>query len=259
MKAIITGIGKTGTTVIGQKTSNALGLNYIHEPKDHGKIKSFEKLKSGVIKINIYYINDIVFSQFDKKVLVVRDPRDTFISMLLFNLYRPWEGQTERIKKIIDLLKGKELNPQGMSTIGLFNKINSPKISEFNLQHFARMHNDMVSFAENHPDYYLLRYEDFIQGNLVEYEKYIGCKKSIKFNENVLGGFNYVTRTKAKDNWKNWLLEEDRKVLEPLLLGYMKTFNYMDNWEPNTSPKIMPENCSEYVRKIVNSRRKDKI
>lgn len=246
MKVIVTGIGKTGTTGLATMLANGLKLRYVHEPKAKVAYQKLWSLSSGVVKINIYYIKDQLFGSFDKKVLLHRDPRDRFISALLFNT-RAIEDQ-ERLATIVQLLKEKEEDPKSHSVISLYRAFYPPYVPVFSPEQHITLYDDMINFAKAHSDYYQFKYEDWIDDDLESLESYLG-QPVAGASKRVTGPQQIVTRTKQYGDWKNWFLPEDVEHFKPMFDPYMKFCGY-EGWELSDERKIQPEFASQYVRRI---------
>lgn len=249
MKVIVTGIGKTGTTGLATMIANAFGVPYIHEPKAKQVYRKLWNCGSAVVKINIYYINDKLFDPFNKKVLLHRDPRDRFISGLLFNLISlKHKPDPDRVTRSIECLQKKESDPTSLSVRELFERLYVPYLNEFSPQQHIQLYDDMIAFSKAHPDYFSYKYESWIDGELVPLEEYLETKLE-GVSAEVPTPQQKVVRTKKYGDWKNWFLPEDVEYFKPLFQKYMDHCGYHD-WTLSESPVIPSQFSSEYVRKL---------
>ena len=260
MRVIVTGVGKTATTAVGVMLSEAFKVPYIHEPKNKKSIAKFPKTikKPGaVVKVNIYYINDSVFDSFDKKILMLRDPRDRLISNLLFCNYQTWLGDEKRAKRFVEKFRQKEVDPSSVSVRELLESFQP--IPSFNAQSTLSLNKDTIEFAKKHPDYLWFRYEDFVADRLAGVEDYCGVELSPAKDVDVGKRFNHVIRSKGTGAWRHWFLPSDVEYFKPYLNEYMDFFNYGPQfWDTVKQEErtIHPENCSLYLKRIINHRRK---
>src|SRR5437763_8059030 len=124
MKIVIAGLPKTGTTRIFYKIRNSLEdpvremfepSSYEPEPADTEQSVLAKKL------IAPKHVAELTsFEGFDKKIAIVRDPRDWVISMLLYDVFSlPIHENPEAIRQILDLLRRKEEIPSAVSVLEL--------------------------------------------------------------------------------------------------------------------------------------------
>ena len=106
----------------------------------------------------------------------------------------------------------------------------------------------MIIYYNGHPDVFILRYEDYVDGKLEAVNKYLKLNLTIadKVPE------KRVVRSRAYGNWKNWFTPEDIDYFRSSYLTYMNQFGYPDTWDLNDVPVIDPETSSRYVRRLIN-------
>ena len=263
-KIVIAGTSKSGTTALYFKIKNSMprfarGTFEIrrYEPR------FFDNIFGVVAKIFCHYKKEDLdtYKDFDKKILLVRDPRDIAISTLLYGGGFEWiyNKDKERILEWINLIMEKEKNPSSVSVKNLGEYLlNNEGVNPF-FKHFERMIKETVNFRERYKDYFMLKYEDLIRGEISSLEDYLGFKL---VEHNTVGNkFSRVVRTKGSDNWRNWFTEEDIAFFKSLLTEYLEKFEYnAADWKLNENPKILPEHASGYVLRILNERREgDKL
>jgi len=277
MKIVIAGLGKSGTTGLFFKVKNSLpeDTKCLFEPRRH--IPTAEDLKVTVLAKILLYDPERIdygsFDDFDKKVFIVRDPRDRVISQLLYEVWNSFYGDKKKIAAFLHLLEKKESDPFAVSVLGILGVIKknkkhnfwkSPKLSkvrekskelEFWISNlYGRNFNLSMDFYNRHPDYFLIKYEDFVAGRIGNLEDHLGFRL---FAAPVVDReYGRVVRTQKSGDWKNWFLKQDIKFFRPRFLSFMEKYGYLDNWELNKEPKILPEYSSGYVRRISEERRK---
>ncbi|MFO7614546.1 MAG: hypothetical protein R6W71_07910 [Bacteroidales bacterium] len=198
--------------------------------------------------------NSEKYDFFNQKILLTRDPRDHIISRLLYlpynialgltNYYVPEPEQV--LNGLLDLLEKKEKDPHSVSMIELVNQANRLTIDKYL--------DNMISYYDRHPDIFILRYEDYVDGKLEAVSKYLRLNLAIaeKVPE------TRVVRSRAYGNWKNWFTPEDIDHFRNSYLSYMNVFDYPDTWDLNKAPVIDPETSSHYVRKLITEARDTK-
>jgi len=262
MKILIAGFAKTGTTGLFFKIRNSINGNcrelfeartYKHDLDDDKKTV----LAKVLIGAGNYEWNYKSYSSFDKKILIIRDPRDTFISYLVYRiLHSRFLNDKVRVELFIDLLRKKEESPDSVNVldiVSLFYKLSERYFDDAIFKNDTiNQTNFLIDFLEYYNDFFILRYEDFVDEKLDELEKYLGFKLS--GSSEVIKDLQRVVRTKSYGNWKNWFTNKDVEYFKPLFKNFMNHFSYDDEWELNKEKKILPEHCSKYVKRIVEER-----
>src|SRR3989339_83275 len=252
MKILIAGLPKSGTTALFFKIKDSLSKDFrlLFEPKEYQEEKNPNVLAK--ILIDPYVkINTKSFSNFDKKIVILRDPRDKMVSHFLYSFYhKPFFNNPQFIKKIIQLLQKKEKNPDSVSFRELLDvrgKFISPYYSPTKEENYYDYYD---KFIEENKDFFIVRYEDIVENKLTQLENYLG------FNLNkvtqVDKSLKRVERTKARGDWKNWFTNEDVRYFKPVFEKFMRKYGYWDDWTTNVKKKIPSEFGSGYVKRIVN-------
>ena len=114
------------------------------------------------------------FRGFDKKIMLVRDPRDNIVSRLLYAPCATAEIRNDKAKiaVVINALLAKEAQPRSVSVQDLF----------YLLRHLAgrkaaaplsAVHDMALDFHRAHDDFLVYKYEDFIAGRYAAVEDYL--------------------------------------------------------------------------------------
>lgn len=282
-KIVIYGQYKTGTTACFIKIRNSLSSypreifeksEYISLPDDNLKpvlakviippnhnafsIKSCSETQF-IQLIQKAEIGLSSFETFDKKILLIRDPRDWIISGALFlpQEYEVIYNDSEATHNILELIRKKELSPKTVSFIEIMNEIlsYSNKTVEDTIPELIRGHHSyFFNFEKNLNNYVRWRYEDLVENKSIEVEKYFGFKfiKSDKQDER----FKHVPRTKSYGNWRDWFTPSDVEFFKPLMSEYIEHYGYDMEWRLNLIQQINPDHASKYVENTVNLKRK---
>lgn len=200
------------------------------------------------------------FIKFDKKILIVRDPRDWIISGLLFLIQQfPEIYSNEKVlSEILGLLEQKEKSPESVSVVQIAELV-LRELPNRNLEIMIKwiklQHELVYKFEETLDDYYLIKYEDFVDGNIQQLQQYLGFELE---GDAVVDDMEraHIPRTKSYGNWRDWYLKEDIKMFKPVFKGYLERYGYSDDWETNTERDIDPKHCSIYVKGTLVKRRK---
>lgn len=271
MNVLIVGRAKTGTTVVSKTIENSLEgeSSYSLEPKDLSHFFQPENYRTGVnhvTKIIYEHWNLIPRSRmalicnetplkFDKRVFIVRDPRDELLSRLLYFI-RPWTDANgchpEKNGAWIEALKKKESNPAAISflqMVTIFDEIYDTKMHSQVLQErgFQQFFNFTTKKETNG---FTLRYEDFIVGEVEPLEHYLDQKLTDKRDVGVL---SRTRRSASFNNWKSFFTEEDIAVLKPIYADLLQSMGYSD-WELDSVDRLPADENSEYASRLVSQR-----
>jgi len=264
-KIVIFGQYKSGTTALLFKIRNSLPKNtrmllepqaYIPKRND-SKIFVLAKVIAGISdgkEIADYKS----FMHFDKKIYLVRDPRDWIVSGILFILQQETAiyNNDNNVRKIIKILEKKEEDPKSISVVKLLEHIIS-LIPGQSIEEVRRWMIDqycwLFEFERRLDNYCTIKYEDFVDDKLTEVERYLGIE--LAGAAEVDDQNRHVVRTKSYGDWRNWYTEKDIDFFRPIFRKYMDNFGYEDDWKLNEEQVIKPEFCSEYVEKTIIMRR----
>ena len=261
MKILIAGLAKTGTTGLLYLIVNSLKgkPRIIFEPKTCPNDLDHRGDVTAKILIGSPGLDPSAFSHFDKKVTIVRDPRDRMISSFLYaQFHGNYLNDDKSVIIVHEILKRKENNPTGVSIREILTTIGSvtgaEKAADSQLVGIERALARFDEYVAVNPDSLLYRYEDFVSGNFSPLEEYLGF--TIAGKAEVPGNLRRVVRTKGYGDWRNWFTEADvdtyRKVVSPWLEKYGYDAN---DWQLNAAPVIDASHCSEYFLRLVSEQR----
>jgi hypothetical protein len=267
---LIAGLAKTGTTALFFKISNSLAVSpeiaakttLLFEPTTYSGSQNNRVLSKIIIAPNSPFtlwgenrvsrwVDFQCFNDFSKKILLIRDPRDRLISGLLYSSQGlEFRSNPKAVESFISLLQKKEQNPRAVSVLELVQaRINSQNLTleEWKNTLCASL-NFFLNFRLTHPDYFNLKYEDFVDGKTADLEAFLGFP--LIGAAEVQKSYDRVVRTKAYGDWKKWFTEEDIAFFKPLFQPFMRKFGYEDSWDLPEHQVIVPQHGSDYIRRI---------
>ena len=259
-RILVVGNGKSGTTALYFRIKKSLPGDAagFFEPVCFEEIeKSAPQLGHTIAKVLLPVeagFLEQLGAFFNKKILIVRDPRDIIVSSLLYTgAYEVmWKRKPEQILECLDLLRTKETNPFSLPVIALLQRL----LDKADLTGYADWISHRVSFTvrlSENPSFFLFKYEDLITDRLSSLEDYLGFP--LTSDTDIDKEFSRVVRTKKSASWKDWFLEEDIEFFKPLFAESIRKFDYDQDWSLNAEWKILPAHSSEYFRRLVNERR----
>ena len=189
------------------------------------------------------------FDSYDKKIHIVRDPRDRLVSALLYGgaFHTMHHRDVSEIKDFINTLEEKEEKSRDISVLEML------ELTHRNLDELLSLVKHNLSFYARYSHYFLIKYEDFIESKIGQLENYLGF--SLLPQTQIPSHLNRVIRTKSKGAWSLWFTQKDVEFFKPHFKDYMSTFDYNDDWQIEPFEKIPSAHCSEYVKKVLNEKR----
>ncbi|OIJ18525.1 hypothetical protein BKP45_13240 [Anaerobacillus alkalidiazotrophicus] len=272
MNILVVGKPKTGTTVISKNIQNSIpNASYYLEPSNERFFLSYPPEngnKLNVVKV-LYeqYTKDILQKvinndypfKFDKIIFIIRDPRDEFISSLMywiFNYIRTVkEPKLSHIKEWQELVKQKEINPGSISAVQLNEKvveISNRNFLQYQILFFKDYYNFLQKLSTNH---YILRYEDFIQYKIGSLEKYLGF--SLLSSRDV-GHLKRTNRSGNYNNWKTFFTDQDIKFFRHHLEKEMANVGYTD-FQLTPVNKLNEQHFSIYLNNLIHEATQTRI
>lgn len=197
------------------------------------------------------------FIAFDKTIIIVRDPRDWFISGLLFlPQMRPTiYDNLETMTQIISVLKQKESDPRSVSLQEIFQVFASDTngVEWIELVNWIKyFHRDHINFEKRLHQPFRLYYENFIDNRVADLESYLELSLPTSFE--LHPSHDHVPRTRSYGNWRDWFTPADVTFFKPIMQPYMDHYGYTDDWTLNPIPSIDATVSSEYVQSTVAKR-----
>ena len=272
MDILVFGQGKSGTTVIAKAIQHSLpGATFLMEPKTKQALTR-QKMGPRVVKIlygqwagNFAGLTRVLRNEasvrFDRLVKIIRDPRDQAISFLLYNFYecaRDAKTSEAQLLEIVALFREKERSPAAKSFTAVCEEINrimlwngfssSWLLRDSGLVGNRAYWNYLESLGQRG---HLLRYEDFMRGELAPLETYLGIKLSPRRE---VDEYRRTKRSASWENWREFFTPEDVALLRPLLRDLLDEMGYPD-WQLRPVAQLNPEYFSEYLVKLMREAR----
>ncbi len=156
MRVIIAGLGKSGTTAALYAVRSAMPADtqILFEPRRVIEVQAVNAVAKVLLNPR-FSIEDAFYRQFDKMVLLVRDPRDVLISKLLYRTFgsRALHDDPAKLDQYLDLLRAKEANPRVVSLLrinALYEKLSGP--TQHSDEGRERLLSGATSFHDAFPD-----------------------------------------------------------------------------------------------------------
>lgn len=252
---LIAGLHKTGTTGLYSALRSALptaGHFYLFEPKSPETFQAlgrYAPYDSIIAKVLVNRLDDcaIRYGDFDRRVMMVRDPRDMVVSRLLF---RPMLGSVsyhidvENLQPFIRALREKEEDPARHSVKSLHELADRLGIGKSGWPQLAQQMSRQTKLIDNE-DFFVLHYEDFVTDRLAAVSDYVGVPIENRQDPDD-GWTSHIRRSMGYNDWKHWFLDEDAEFFGEMFADYMSRFGYRD-WERVADPWIDPATSGDYL------------
>lgn len=255
---LIIGAPKSGTTALLYKLKVALGGSDVAEYFEPAQLEQINKAvtkhqKSVTKVVAINAIDPQSVSNFSKIIVIPRDPRDQFISSMLYEaaFHALYDKDDALILEFYNKLCKKAERPQDINCTDLWGTYVSCSLP---LDEFVKRNEYLRTFYRS-SDAFVLTYEDFINNNVVKLEHYLGV--SLHQATEVPNQFKRVIRTKGSGSWKDWLTYDDLRFFKENFSKYYHDFDYLNlDWDLRHH-KIDKTFASEYFLKTLNEKRNE--
>lgn len=251
MRVLIVGEGKSGTTALMRSISAALGdPDEMFEPgamtpEDLGPNPLVVKKLLLSWKQNETQLLD----SFDKRILIIRDPRDRLISHLLYDAYnRAPEVSPANRDKWLRLLDRKSEKPASITLVHLLNtwwRLSGADL----MSHYVRANDRINSFRRRTSGQFeVITYEDYVDGHFGDLNSYLGLDLAPGV---VADDETRVARSGTYAEWRHWFTKHDVKVFRPMTDAWLNRHGYdSKDWELGRPREIRPEKSVEYVSNL---------
>ena len=252
MKIVIAGAARSGTTALYYALKQSLPRNYAHkfEPRRYAPKPGESGVLAKIIINSVDRIED--FDCFDKRIYLIRDPRDVVVSLVLYRIYNarePVDGGA--LDHYLRGIEQKQRDPAAISLVELQSRL--APLLPIKIPAQSSREARATDFGARHPDYFVYRYEDLIAVQFGELERYLGF--AITFNGHVDGKHQRVARVKEAGGWRDWFTEADVEYYRPLFQDFLTKYGYELDWTLNPNPRIRPAHSTLYVARMLEEGR----
>ena len=258
MRVVVVGLGKSGTTALVYAIRSAMTADteLLFEPKRYVEVKA-GSVAAKVLLHPRFPLDPAFYRQFDRIVLIVRDPRDILVSKGLYRVYggTPLHADLPKLEQYVELLRAKERDPRSvpfMRILGLFASLNGrPFNPDLGI---ARRLDDVVQFQQGFPACLVYPYEAMVENRFGAVAEFLSLPAQAMTPE-VPSSLSRVARSRRAGSWRDWFCPEDVDQYRPLFAAFMRRYGYADDWTLSGAPRIPADEASEYVLRLARERR----
>jgi hypothetical protein len=178
---------------------------------------------------------------FSHKILLLRDPRDFYISQLQNKIaQRPELARNPVfVDDLLAIFKAKQEIPQVIELAAIA-RLFDAQLHSFFADTFAQL-TKIEELMQQLPDWQVVYHEDLQAGNLKAVNRYLGV---------VVKAAGQASQANAAQ-WRNWFTSKDVANLRGDLSPLLNRFGYDDQWELAATPTISAAESWEYVAGLV--------
>jgi len=265
MKIMILGTGKTGTTAMvykvagglpdGQAFSGGKPGKYLGEYENAVYKHTYNERKGKTFDL---YKEHLEKEQYDRKIWMARDPRDTTVSRMLYRWQRGTKGQKDQYRNHLNLVLQKEKDPASIPFYEICRCIGFngwPLTIEEVVEEERIRYQRMTDYVKNlGGDWFLFTYEDMVAKRFGVLNDYLGFEVNANGEVPKSTGKTKVIRKKATGDWRHWFTAEDVELFKPAFLPYMECIGYdCQDWALDANPVIEPQYSSEYMQRLAQN------
>ena len=250
---LVLGLPRSGTTYLYFKIFHSLGskVRTLFEPSQLTEEDKSSPFLAKSLVTRAFELKS--FQNVATKVLILRDPRDWWVSRVLYSPYVKGEfsANEQQVARALELAVRKEADPRAVSLSELATAMGAEPAQEIQLA--KTLYRRLQAVIASCPDMLVVRYEDLLQGNKSRLEQHLGfeLQNTVKLGN----GYQHVRRRARFGDWKNWFTEADVELLKPCLDPYVQEHGY-GTWLLASRPIIQPEHASVYLERLIAQRRK---
>jgi hypothetical protein len=274
VKIVIYGLSRSGTSALFYKVRNSLppGTISLFEPASYGLRDQLKERLRALLRGRL--MPDVLakvlpcdptpvrigdFDDFDRQVLIVRDPRDRLVSDLLYRSYHASFGcADEDAMHLLKLLRRKEAEPLSVPLLRLIEAVEARQSGAASLPRWISAYREQtvtlpLAFHDRRPGLSIFRYEQMVDGQFGTLEGLLGL--ALGGSATVPPSLQRVVRTKGYGNWRHWFTPCDLEVLRPVIQPFLDRYYPAADWDLAPSPQLDPAFGSDYVKRLIDEQR----
>lgn len=259
--------GSARYLVVGPAKSGTTALTYAVAAAVQAATVMFEEPPEMLERLPVGGVAKVLFDHFDEqrlsrgaafashRMMLVRDPRDLFISRLLYvvSSRREWLGDEVLMHRFLRMLWDKQHAPGDVNLLDIGALLFGDR-QEATQRLMGPVERYAGFLSGQRQTWCRVRYEDFVAGELASLEAYL--ERSVDHRPVIDPLYRRVARSCSSGNWRHWLSSDDLCDLRRDFAPLVAMFGYGDDWEPASSQHIAPAHSWDYVASLIEERRR---
>jgi hypothetical protein len=186
------------------------------------------------------------FAHYDRKIFLVRDPRDRWISGFFYRWFYVHQPEPAEFARALERVRAKESDPASVP----FHRLHADDEASLRAHASEQKHklDELSAFLDRlrAEGWFIWRYEDLVDGKWDELEAYLG--RLLPRTTEVRGNFRHVARSQAHSDWRRWFTDEDVSFYRPVFHDYLTAQGYdADDWGLEYPSQLPARQGSEYM------------
>ena len=255
MNYLIAGLAKSGTTMLFSRLRSALQTPdtacYFEPDTDEAIAAILDHAAAGhtLTKVLIGRVKSTTprIAEFNRNIMIFRDPRDQFVSMLLYLFYDfQLSGDQAGFDKCYAALARKVDDPDGVSCIELWNTV-SATVGRAPFHVFNNLHREQRAYCDAFSPH-RARYEQLLDNDWRALEDYLQLPLTGDATR-VPDELKRVARSKGWGDWRLWLTAGDIRATNEQWADNLAWLGYEPGAARLNAP-IPVETSLDYVRQF---------
>lgn len=246
LSVLVAGLGKSGTTgMFYDLAASSRFDRTVFEPKSIPSVKLAEEGYILVKSLNV--LGAIRHARsFDRAILMIRNPIDRLISILMFAPGGPRNfSDNQNVELYLRTLKQVRLKQRSFrDLLDTFEGISGQNPTNDDLTSLVRAHRSGRLFS--------MKYEDYVDGHHAPLNDYLGFTLE---RGAASGSHSRVVRTKSHGEWKCWLADSDVEYLNEVYADFNNAFGYSFDVSDLVEDAASAELSEEYTLRLINGYR----
>ena len=272
MRTVIYGQPKSGTTyafsLLAEAMSQGGDVVEVFEPRSMDRQSKVFKRRDGMtwplsdhMLVKVLYADAnlrsgwpgdearAVFHDFDKKIFIVRDPRDRWISGFFYRWFHLHQPLLTDFKRAYRLTLHKEKHPGDIPFHSLLSQDPTAQAA-WAEEHKSALDELVIYMDQLRADgWHVMTYEDLVDEKWDDLAKYMGLE--LRKGHGVRPAFRHVSRSNAHSNWRRWFTVEDLAYYQPIFNDFLTSQGYdATDWQLDPSPELNPSEGSAYMHRL---------
>ena len=191
---------------------------------------------------------------FTHNLAIVRDPRDTIVSSILFRFNRmKLLNNPEVSQRLMAHFVEKETDPRAKSVVDILDAIEKGEAQRFR----SAFQNQLKRFSGylKNSSHHKITFDQMISGDFSDLNSYLNLE--LEPPPPLQGWIEKIGRKGESGDWRHWFTSEDVEFFQASMSPFIDEFGFDGEWELAETPQISPEHCSGYIRRLSEARRVD--
>lgn len=186
------------------------------------------------------------FAHYDKKIFLVRDPRDRWISGFFYRWFYVHDPNPDEFAEAHKKVRAKEGKPDTMP----FYRLHSDDPREL-AQHAAQQKaklDELSAFLDRlrQEGWFIWHYEDLVDRRWSSVEDYLGIP--LLGESDLRKNFRHVARSQVHSDWRRWFNDADVEFYRPVFQDYLAAQGYdPEDWKLDYPSALPAAQGSDYM------------